>query len=675
MRFEEFKAALDDLDWGKRLPTAIYVFRDAQGGLPPALADIVERTAEALNVSGDFNVLKFHTTTFKLSFLHYPDLDENPHPTLARTITVDLANGRARRQDLIQRANPPVLHRKDSLLPPGDTRLAAFEALTRQEEEAGLLDDMTAVGFRDNWNALLAEKGLGHDGHKLVRREAAPVPVAPVEPGPVPQAAAVVRSEFSRPVRTMLDIGLLGSGRTFFDYGCGMGDDIRGLRALGIEAAGWDPAHAPEAPLQPSDVVNLGFVLNGIENPAERIRALTAAWCLTRQVLVVTTLVRGREMNYDPADLGETTPGFRPAHLKFFDQIELQSLVEQALECEPVPMGLGMVAVFRNPSEREDFVFRRFCRPFDLEKAARRHGLAEATPARRGAKARQHELLEDFWGTLVELGRLPADDEYPRLEEVRKAFRSVPQAARLFTERYGEAILQEAQQRRKEDLLVWFALSSLDRLRTPFNRLSPRLQRDLKVFFGDPAQAAKDANLLLRGAGSPEDLERMVEHLGYGWIDHEEGHFTFHQSLINELPAVLRVFIGCGARLYGDPHDADLIKIHLRSQKLTLTRYDHFDGRAFPELTQRIKIDFRRFFVAVFEHPSDDRRRVLFFKERFMGPDHPQRPAMEEMSRRLRQLGASEANVGYGVVRGDWRKFLEAKGLDEDLLPVKPMAG
>ena len=113
-----------------------------------------------------------------------------------------------------------------------------------------------------------------------------------------------------------------------------------------IEAAGWDPVHAPEAPLQPSDVVNLGFVLNGIEHPAERIRALTAAWCLTRQVLVVTTLVRGREMNYDPADLGETTPGFRPAHLKFFDQIELQSLVEQALECEPVPMGLGMVAGF-----------------------------------------------------------------------------------------------------------------------------------------------------------------------------------------------------------------------------------------------------------------------------------------------------------------------------------------
>lgn len=73
---------------------------------------------------------------------------------------------------------------------------------------------------------------------------------------------AVARVDFSRPVRLALDTGILSPDSTVLDYGCGRGDDVRGLKAKGISATGWDPVHSPETALTEADVVNLGYVLN-----------------------------------------------------------------------------------------------------------------------------------------------------------------------------------------------------------------------------------------------------------------------------------------------------------------------------------------------------------------------------------------------------------------------------
>ena len=52
---------------------------------------------------------------------------------------------------------------------------------------------------------------------------------------------ALTRYDLSKPVKSLLEYGLLRSGTTFFDYGCGQGADFRGLQGLGYEAEGWDP--------------------------------------------------------------------------------------------------------------------------------------------------------------------------------------------------------------------------------------------------------------------------------------------------------------------------------------------------------------------------------------------------------------------------------------------------
>ena len=97
---------------------------------------------------------------------------------------------------------------------------------------------------------------------------------------------AIRRGDFSRPVKCLLRDGLLGKDVTFFDYGCGRGEDLELLAAEGIACGGWDPAYRPDAPRQEADVVNLGYVINVIEDPEERAATLRRGWELCRQLLV-----------------------------------------------------------------------------------------------------------------------------------------------------------------------------------------------------------------------------------------------------------------------------------------------------------------------------------------------------------------------------------------------------
>ena len=64
---------------------------------------------------------------------------------------------------------PPILHRKESFLPPGHALVAKFARLTLQEEKHGLLDETATIGTREGWERRLAERGFTVRGHRLVR--------------------------------------------------------------------------------------------------------------------------------------------------------------------------------------------------------------------------------------------------------------------------------------------------------------------------------------------------------------------------------------------------------------------------------------------------------------------------------------------------------------------------
>jgi DNA phosphorothioation-associated putative methyltransferase len=137
---------------------------------------------------------------------------------------------------------------------------------------------------------------------------------------------------------------------------------------------------------------------------------------------------------------------------------------------------------------------------------------------------------------------------------------------------------------------------------------------------------------LLYAAGDTGEIELACENLKIGWQD--EQALYFHRSLLNELPAVLRAYVGCATSLFGDVAQADVIKLHKSSGKVTFLVYDDFDGKPLPVLRQRIKVSLRTRWVQVFDHAGEG--QLLYFKERFRSSGHPRVAKKQPVSAKAR---------------------------------------
>jgi hypothetical protein len=100
-----------------------------------------------------------------LSLLLYEDLLSVPFPALLRSWTVHLDRGAFTHRDYTRQTNPLILHRKELLLPLDDPQREEFLRLTEALEADGLFQDTRRIGYRRQWEVLLAEKGWSITGH------------------------------------------------------------------------------------------------------------------------------------------------------------------------------------------------------------------------------------------------------------------------------------------------------------------------------------------------------------------------------------------------------------------------------------------------------------------------------------------------------------------------------
>ena len=133
---------------GKRVGGALYLHASA---LEDADSDIRESIGRAAVLAdGDtWNVAKVQADA--VSLLLYEPFDEAAFPALLAGVRVNLSDGNIVRTDYRGRANPPILHRKETLLLPNDPRRPAFAALTRLAEERGLFAEPHRIGTRNAW--------------------------------------------------------------------------------------------------------------------------------------------------------------------------------------------------------------------------------------------------------------------------------------------------------------------------------------------------------------------------------------------------------------------------------------------------------------------------------------------------------------------------------------------
>lgn len=640
---------------GKRVFDDLYIHRSAAALLSDS--DHRELVTAALNAVRDAtpepNVIKLNLRSGWVSLLAYERFEEDPFPTLAASWLFNRgSNGQPTFRSYVDSLNPPILHRKELLVGPDHPDRERWAEVTRAAEELGLFDESQAIGFRLNWERLIRSKG-----YQVVDGSFLPIGNA-VEPNVALDGidsacsvqrhlTALMRNDLSAPVQLLLRRGLLDEKKSFFDYGCGRGGDVAGLRANGYDAAGWDPHFAPDQPLREADVVNLGFVVNVIEDPAERVEAMRKAFALTKQVLSIGVMLYGGATAGVPFRDGFLTS--RNTFQKYFTQPELKDYVEHVLGREAFMIAPGICFVFADSKLEQHFSAGRYrssgvaarllaqrvpARPSEGDEREQRRRLQIRSPRAVAAPrlsrletllARVRPVLDSLWATALELGRFPEADEVNNLAEVLKELGSFERALRLLQRHYEPALLSAARRTRTDDLRLFFAMQQFVR-RPPFRSLELRLQRDVKAFFSEYRSAQTQGLRLLKEAadvGAIRQACRAAAENGIGWLDDDRA-LQLHVSLVDRLPVVLRTYVACGLLLHDAASDFQLIKIHIESGKLTLLQYDDFDGSPLPLLAKRIKVNIRRQTYDTFEYGNAQYPKPpLYRKSRYLHEDMP----------------------------------------------------
>ena len=123
----------------------------------PAVWEFLQKTRGRFEPRSNFNVVRLSHS--RLSFLLYERLSV-PFPALRNSLFCDLASGTSRFTDFSRRPNPPILHRKELLLPADHPLVPEAVRLTQRLEDLGAFRGVKTIGTRDGWRSRLEALGL-----------------------------------------------------------------------------------------------------------------------------------------------------------------------------------------------------------------------------------------------------------------------------------------------------------------------------------------------------------------------------------------------------------------------------------------------------------------------------------------------------------------------------------
>ena len=460
---------------------------------------------------------------------------------------------------------------------------------------------------------------------------------------------AIQRWSLSRPVALALEDGLISTDTTFFDYGCGRGGDLKRLHKMGITVAGWDPAFFPDEERTPADVVNLGYVVNVVEDPEERAVALYAAWDLAQKLLIVSARLEWEARTVAGDFQGDGVVTSKRTFQKFYAQDELRDWIHAVTDQGCVAAAPGIFYVFRNSADEQAFNANRLTRPRRVP----------TVPLGEEDFKRHHGVLQPLMEFVSQRGRLPIDIELDTTPEIVKTFGSLARAFALVRRVTGPDQWEAIRQERRDDLLVYLALAAFGK-RPKLSQLPDSLRYDIRTFFGTYKAARAEADRLLFSAGDQEAVNRACGQAPVGKILPDA--LYVHNSALPHLQPLLRVYEGCGRQLAGTVEAMTLVKLSRQRPRVSYLVYPDFDRVGHPALTEAYVADLSRLVL----HHRDYRRTanppILHRKELLVPNDHPHRTRFARLSDREEKLGLFDTRRPIGM-RQHWEAVLSARHL------------
>jgi len=460
---------------------------------------------------------------------------------------------------------------------------------------------------------------------------------------------AISRSNFSRPFQIALSTRLISKDTSIFDYGCGKGDDLQALNSLGYKASGWDPSFNPNEKPKKADAINLGFVINVIENPSERIEVIRKAFRLAKKVLMVSSRLTF-ELNKSkchPHGDGYFTQ--KKTFQKFYTQDELRDLLHDTLKIEPIPAAPGIFFVFKDDLLKSSFESSRFRRRIYPNFKINANEVFD----------KNKPLLQPIVDFLMERGRLPDDLEITCEKKLKEKFGNIRRAFGVIRQVLNEDDWSKVQEERTEDLAIYLGLAKFSG-RPPISKLGKDIQLDVKAFFGSYKEACKQADELLFSVGDQTLVNKACQQAPCGKLTHDA--LYIHESSLPKLSPVIRTYEGCARNYMGDVEGANIIKLHRLKPKVSYLSYPKFDSDPHPSLTGALVVPLRSFDVKYYNYSNSDNPPILHRKEEFVPSDHPSREKFSKLTKQEERAGLFENTRIIGT-RERWKEVLETQGV------------
>jgi len=445
------------------------------------------------------------------------------------------------------------------------------------------------------------------------------------------EKTAIVRFRHSKPVMLALSHGIIDPSMSVFDYGCGRGEDVKYLKSVGIEAAGWDPHYQPSIAPSSADVVNLGYVLNVIEDRQEREDTLRKSFDLARRVLVVAVRVdHGLEAAVEFSDGFLTNRG---SFQKLYSQSEFREYLERVLGRRPYMAALGIAYVFKDDVLESSYL---------VSLAQRCVGTSRTEAIDQFS---QDPTAKKYLELAVALGRAPIPSEFTLYPELLERFGSSGRIERLARQVLSADAVSESQRRRREDILTYIAMMRLQGLRAvPFRSLPPELRADIKMLWPCYSAARQEGEAFLYQIGNPDLIRTACQNTPVG--KKLPDALYVHRSAEQQLGALLRLLIFAARQVVGEL-EHNVIKISTDGRSLSFLEYGDFDQQAHPELRYSVRVYLPRASYTIRDYSGSSNPPILHRKETLVDALHPNYAIFSELTREEEDRGLlSRTDIG-----------------------------
>jgi DNA phosphorothioation-associated putative methyltransferase len=389
------------------------------------------------------------------------------------------------------------------------------------------------------------------------------------------------------------------------------------------------------------DVVTLTYVINVIEDTAERQAVLNDAWSLAERCLVVSSRLAWERKQVNGIAVADGILTQRNTFQRLFSPAELRTLVEKTTGVRAMSPLPGVVYAFRNDGDRLAYLARR---------ASPDQAWEEGTDTQSAVGA-----VVDF---LEKRGRMPMVEETP--DALLPLLRNVTgrQLARLATEAADPERVAEGRKQAILNVLLLLGMEVFNG-RSALQFLPLSVQADIRAFFASYKEACRRADRLLMKLRDDAYLRNVMQN--------SVGKMTptaiyIHRRAASHMPVLLKLYEHCGAVAVGRPTNWDIVKLAHVSRSISWLGYPDFDHDPHPRLAWSYSVDMRNLEGTYRSYTESDNRPLLHRKHEFLCLNDPDVPKYRRLTDQEVRAGLYQQAHLIGNERG-WQAALHTAGV------------